>query len=427
RGHRLDVLSVAFCADGSRLATASWDGTTRVWHVDSGALVQTFTEHTEPVRAVEFSPDGTMVITASRDGTARVLDVSTGEPRHTLEHGGPLVDAMFSPDGRRVVTLGADDTMRVWSATTGESVSAFVPEGAVTAVAISPDGSRLATAAKDGSVRTWSAESGEALTVFRGHSAPVSTMAFSPDGTQLATGGEDGAARVWETASGALVTMLPHAGPVTSVAWSADGRRLATASGDELARLWSLEVDAWHTWGCAVLEERQGHTDDTRRACSQALASRPQVQPTPPAKPLVSTPEAARPEPETITVHGVELVLIPGGTFIMGSPPGEHDRRDHEGPQHEVTLSSFYMARTPVTHAQYALYREANPGVPEPPGWGDERFNQPEQPVIGLTWYEAKAYCDWAGLELPTEAQWEYAARAGSTTAYWFGDETKDL
>ncbi|MCA9711767.1 MAG: formylglycine-generating enzyme family protein [Myxococcales bacterium] len=123
----------------------------------------------------------------------------------------------------------------------------------------------------------------------------------------------------------------------------------------------------------------------------------------------------------------MELVLIPGGTFTVGSPPGEHGRHDREGPQHEVTLSSFYMARTPVTNAQYALYREVNPEVPKPPDWQDEQFNQPEQPVVALTWHEAKAYCDWAGLELPTEAQWEYAARADSTTAYWFGDEAKDL
>ena len=131
--------------------------------------------------------------------------------------------------------------------------------------------------------------------------------------------------------------------------------------------------------------------------------------------------------PETVTVHGVELVLIPRGTFTMGSPEGEHGRDDDEGPPHEVTLEPFYLARTELTNAQYARYLEASPSASKPPFWEHERYNQPQQPVVGLNWYEATAYCDWAGLTLPTEAQWEYAARADTTTAYWFGNDGDDL
>ncbi|MCX4240133.1 FAD-dependent oxidoreductase [Paraliomyxa miuraensis] len=130
---------------------------------------------------------------------------------------------------------------------------------------------------------------------------------------------------------------------------------------------------------------------------------------------------------ETKVVHGVELVLVPGGRFLMGSPKDEKGRLDREGPQHGVELSSFWLARTQVTNAQYREYMKANPQAREPRSWGDRRSNQDDQPVTGVQWHEAKAYCEWAGLRLPTEAQWEYACRAGSTTRYCSGNAEEDL
>ncbi|MCA9710353.1 MAG: SUMF1/EgtB/PvdO family nonheme iron enzyme, partial [Myxococcales bacterium] len=128
--------------------------------------------------------------------------------------------------------------------------------------------------------------------------------------------------------------------------------------------------------------------------------------------------------PTVITTRrdGVELVWIPGGRFLMGSPETEEGRDPDEGPQHEVELSGFWLGKTPVTNAQYGEYMKAKRGVKEPARWGDPSYNQPQQPVVGVSWEEAVAYCEWAGLLLPTEAQWEYACRAGTTTRYHSGD-----
>jgi formylglycine-generating enzyme required for sulfatase activity len=118
---------------------------------------------------------------------------------------------------------------------------------------------------------------------------------------------------------------------------------------------------------------------------------------------------------------GVELVKMPGGRFNRTSWQGLH----------VVELSTFYLARTPVTNAQYGEYLAANPHVPKPGYWEDQRFNQPRQPVVGVSRMEAQRYCDWAGVGLPTEIQWEYACRAehgfSKRSRYWSGHRLDDL
>ncbi len=130
----------------------------------------------------------------------------------------------------------------------------------------------------------------------------------------------------------------------------------------------------------------------------------------------------------TTPVRQLETVLIPAGAFTMGDDAGRPDER----PAHRVTLSAFRIAVLPVTNEDYAGFLAATAGEP-PRFWDDPAFNHPRQPVVGVSWYEATAYCDWARLvhgarvRLPTEAEWEKAARGGLDAAtYPWGDEPFD-
>ncbi|MBI5852695.1 MAG: SUMF1/EgtB/PvdO family nonheme iron enzyme [Planctomycetes bacterium] len=111
-------------------------------------------------------------------------------------------------------------------------------------------------------------------------------------------------------------------------------------------------------------------------------------------------------------------VQIPGGGFLMGPAPDDPDRRTWEGDQHWVNVGAFSLTPTPITRAQW---RAIDPRIPVP---ADAVANLP---VTEVSWWEAWLFCDWLGARLPSEAEREYACRAGTTTRFWFGDDAASL
>jgi formylglycine-generating enzyme required for sulfatase activity len=143
-----------------------------------------------------------------------------------------------------------------------------------------------------------------------------------------------------------------------------------------------------------------------------------------------------------------EMILVPGGTFEMGSPPGESGREADEGPRHSVTVGAFWIGRHEVTWDEYDRFAfganiepPAGSSLPREivtrptPPYGDESFGfgKGRQPVINISHHAAMEYTRWLSqatgkaYRLATEAEWEFAARAGSAAAYSFGADPKEL
>jgi formylglycine-generating enzyme required for sulfatase activity len=148
--------------------------------------------------------------------------------------------------------------------------------------------------------------------------------------------------------------------------------------------------------------------------------------------------------PHDTLEHGPDrspLVLVPAGPFRMGLPDNDLLAEDHEKPQRVVTLRAYWIDVYPVTNARFAFFLEAagydhpqwwsaegwewkaRRNVRQPRQWAEPGWDGPDQPVAGVSWYEADAYARWAGRRLPTDAEWEKAARGLDGRRFPWGND----
>lgn len=251
------VATVAFSPDGRRLATAgsdgsSYEGTVKVWDVDTGEMLQHFAKLRTFANAIAFSQDGGFLAASTAGiggelpeaGRVLVWDAVSGKLRHTFqayeqERVHPAEDTYYvtdmavSPDSLRLASSGSDGTVRIWDLTTGREALALRGHvGAVRSVAFSPNGKWLASTGADRVVRVWNATTGDEVNAIRGHTGPIRDVAFSPDSRRLVSAG-GAEVRVWDPlANQEAHTFLrdPKTTGVYRVAFSPDGRYLASAS-----------------------------------------------------------------------------------------------------------------------------------------------------------------------------------------------------
>lgn len=395
------IHSVSMSPDSNLLAAASWDGVAKIWDVESHQLVKELGGYGR-VHRVHFSLDGsTLAVSETPSGRTDLYETKTWTKRAGFRHGYGVGQMAFSPDGNLIAAGGNGLKgsepwkmwVNVWDASSGELKMQFKEmQNAVSAVVISPDSRYLiAVGGNWGTDPDWGGKPHEA--------EPI---------------------RIWDLTAQRLVAEFEgHDTWVRDVAFAPDGKHFATAG--------MQEVKVWH------LASFVGSESSRSRIRANSL--------------------------------GMSFTFIPGGSFEMGTaddsiealPADEKwffaeylpDRREAERPRHKVTISRpFEMSEHEVTVGQFQQFIEATgyKTTAEKEGegygwqngewqqgplfdWKDPGFDQTDDhPVCNVSWNDATEFCRWLSRQegvtyrLPTEAEWEYACRAGTTTLFTTGD-----
>jgi serine/threonine protein kinase/formylglycine-generating enzyme required for sulfatase activity len=330
------------------------------------------------ILSLAFSPDGRQLACGGESGGIALCNVSTGQRAANLQgHTAAVLNLAYSRNGRYLASAGSDRTLRIWDADQRKEWRVF-DAGVGEAVAFSHLGNWIAAAAEDNTVRVWNVESPNEVAVLSGHTSNITHIVFSSRGTRLATADRDRTIRIWDIlfptptlpdSPGSLSANVPEAKP----------RQVQRSTEN---------AGAW-----AGIEPGQARADNGLK---------------------------------------MALVWIPPGAFRMGSEIGP-DHQKNEGPVQVKLTDGFWLGKFELTRAEWRQVMGTNP-------W--DNLTDDLNPVAGdnhpathITWENAVAFCqkltedersvgrlpaDWE-YTLPTEAQWEYACRAGTTTPYYSG------
>lgn len=292
--HTDAVTCLQFSTDQSKLLSASFDRTIKVWDLNTGKVIQTLVGHRLWVWSARFSPDEKFVVSASEDGTARVWNLETSESSQPfLGHEGPVYTADFSPDGRWVASGGIDGLLLQWDWNerslsgfdhrqairdfqAGRAIEARTLRGlrilaghtaAIRSVRFSTrdEETVIVSTGHDHTIRLWNLETGVEQGTLRGHGRWVRCCDISPDGAWIISAGFDGIARLWENGQSGETQVLQaqtlqgHDDSILDAAFSLDGSSVLTASRDRTARQWATES------GELQKTYQEGHSFLTRR------------------------------------------------------------------------------------------------------------------------------------------------------------------
>jgi cytochrome c len=233
-GHRAPIVGLAVSADGSTLASASWDSSVRLWPLHSGAK-RVLQGHSQNVNGVAFAPDGKSLVSVGYDLTLRIWPLPDGPP-DVITMPSPLNAVAIAVDGE-IATGGADGRVRLLRKRTKQIDEIQAGPAPIVALAISPDGALIAAAGINGTVSIIDRRARGVLRTLVGQ-APVWSVAFLPDDATLLTGGADGAIRRWNALTGE---------PIGSTLKGTAADPLAAYAGDHGAEIFRACV-ACHTF-----------------------------------------------------------------------------------------------------------------------------------------------------------------------------------
>ena len=409
-GHTDRVLSVCYSPDGYYIASGSMDRTVRIWDISNGECVKTLKGRMSWFYSVNYSPDGKFIASGSEDNTVRIWDTSNGECVKTLKgHKYDVYFANYSPDGKFIASGGGDENIRIWDASSGECVQLLKGNtNHIFSVSYSPSGKYIASGSMDNTVKIWNTTSGECVKTLIGHKNNVRSVSYSPDGKYIVSGSEDSTVRIWDASSDFCVrTLCGHTDGILSVSYSLGGKFIASGSMDDTVRIWDVS-------SIEHVKTPEGQSNNTISENYSPYENSIATGSDEKAGGILMNEGQVAGERKVITVDGVEYAFrwCPPGEFMMGSPTSEAGRKDNET-QHRVRLTKgFWLLETEVTQEMWESVMGNNPS----------HFKGANLPVEQVNWTEAGEFCkklsgfaNMGTFSLPTEAQWEYACRAGTT------------
>lgn len=259
-GHTDKVTSIALSPDGHIIASASFDGTLRLWDVRTGQTIQKLPIKEMPLFAVSFSPDGQYIAysyATDEDCSIYIWNLTTNCLQCVLKgHQSVIRSISFSHNGVSLISTSNDGTIRIWDALNGKCTKVLRDDEKFMLFAVfSSDDDYIAAVSYDKYVRIWSVHSGKLIQKLEGHTDIVTNVSFSPDSRMLASGSEDNTICVWDTNTWKCKRVLRgHKGFVLSIDFSPNCLFLVSGSLDGTIRLWEMEKGQ-----CVCV--LKGHTD----------------------------------------------------------------------------------------------------------------------------------------------------------------------
>ncbi len=192
-------------------------------------FISQFKGHEGSLLALAFAQDGKTLASASKDGTVRLWDVGSKKELLVIRAHPPGAKAVaFGPQGKRIASGGWDKTVKVWDVATGRKLREFDVKSSVQSVAWSRDGRYFAAGCNKGVLKVWDVEKNWKITVLRGHEDVVNSLTFDPGGSTLVSGSADGRVILWKTTGGWEAEKLSETKPVKTVQVSGNGEFLIT-------------------------------------------------------------------------------------------------------------------------------------------------------------------------------------------------------